>query len=91
MGRHVLDLSGKRFGKLRVVAQNGHDKHGHVLWLCRCTCGGTNSFTCFRLRTQKVAHCGCEYKSPEKSARVAPASPPLGFLDKFLYRHRAAP
>ena len=86
MGRHVKDLTGQRFGKLQVVARDGHDRHAHVLWLCRCDCGGSASFTCFRLRTQKVTHCGCKTGRPVRSPVAAPHIPAV--LDRFLYKHK---
>jgi hypothetical protein len=33
------DLTGKKFGKLKVIRANGHSDHKNVLWLCKCSCG----------------------------------------------------
>lgn len=33
------DLSGKEFGKLKVINFSRQDKNGHSLWSCECICG----------------------------------------------------
>ena len=49
------------FGKLRVIQQDGVNKWGHILWLCRCSC---ESKTLKRMTTQALKRpgmkgCGC--------------------------------
>lgn len=34
-----LDLVGRRFDKLTVVAEIGRNRFKHVIWLCQCSCG----------------------------------------------------
>lgn len=34
-----LDLTGKTYGKWKVLARLGVDRSRNVLWHCRCTCG----------------------------------------------------
>ena len=46
-------------GKLKVLYENGRDKHGNVLWHCRCECGRELNVSCRSLRNMKVASCGC--------------------------------
>ena len=31
-----IDLTGQTINRLVVIRENGRDKHGNVLWLCRC-------------------------------------------------------
>lgn len=33
------DLVGREFGDLKVYAYSHKDKHGHLVWICRCNCG----------------------------------------------------
>ena len=35
----IINLAGKRFGRLTVMSENGRSKQGNVLWLCQCDCG----------------------------------------------------
>ena len=59
------DLTGQPFGRLIVVREYGRDKHGNVLWLCRCL--GKNGNDCGKevvvagrnLRSENTQSCGC--------------------------------
>lgn len=37
--RCFKNLIGQRFGRLVVLERAGRNKHGQILWLCRCNCG----------------------------------------------------
>lgn len=52
------DLTDKRFGRLVVIAENGH--YGNeIVWLCRCDCGKIKTIRGGSLRTGKTLSCGC--------------------------------
>lgn len=53
----LIDLTGKKYGKLRVVARD--HAMPDVWWVCRCDCGSTLSVRSNRLREWKVYSCGC--------------------------------
>ncbi|GFO80849.1 MAG: hypothetical protein A49_04760 [Methyloceanibacter sp.] len=55
------DLTGKRFGILKVVSREGSKKLGArstPLWLCRCACGTKKLITTNALRNGQRS-CGC--------------------------------
>jgi len=58
----ILDLKGKKFGKLTVLKKvYTHKKKGHY-WLCQCDCYGENSkhlFLSSQLVSGKIKSCGC--------------------------------
>ena len=64
MGKKI-DLTGQPFGRLVVIREYGRDKHGNVLWLCRCL--GKNGNDCGKevvargdhLRSEHTQSCGC--------------------------------
>ena len=60
------DLIGKTFNQLTVIADGGRDKKMNVLWLCKCTCGGTTLQHSYDLRSGKVGSCGCIRRSGDK-------------------------
>jgi hypothetical protein len=64
--RHFIDKTGKRYGKLTVVRQDGwiQLKSGHrrSKWLCQCSCGRTKSVSSSKLEQQTC--CGCTKHSP---------------------------
>ena len=53
-----LELSGRRFGRLTVVAQAPHSASGAIRWECVCDCG--NRTTVFRSALGRLTNsCGC--------------------------------
>ena len=68
MGKR-LDLVGQRFGRLTVIKEYGKDKHGKVLWLCKCDCGNEVITRSDKLRGGGIKSCGC-YKKDSIKKRV---------------------
>lgn len=54
-----IDITSQRFGSLTAVSEHGRDSHGHILWLCRCDCGGERIATTGKLRNGDATSCGC--------------------------------
>lgn len=62
-GRKKLDLTGQRFGRLTVLREEPQrDKHGRVMWICRCDCGNIISAAVGDLRSNHKKSCGCLQK-----------------------------
>jgi hypothetical protein len=59
MGRPIVDLTGKRFGRLLVLEQSGKTAAGNIRWLCSCNCGNTTLFASGDLRKGTIVSCGC--------------------------------
>jgi hypothetical protein len=53
-----LDLSGRVFGQLTVLREDGH-KGVRVAWLCRCACGNNTRSRTADLTAGKTLTCGC--------------------------------
>lgn len=64
----VVDLTGKRFGKLLVVkrAENRVDKSGRprVVWECICDCGNTCYVDSSHFHGRFTKSCGCLKHTP---------------------------
>ena len=60
-----IDLTGQTINRLVVIREYGRDKHGHVLWLCRCLgktgddCGNECIVRGTNLKNQRTQSCGC--------------------------------
>lgn len=80
MGR-LIDLTGQRFGRLLVLKENGRNKSGHVMWLCRCECGALCSVDGYRLRIGESTSCGCYHREV-----VGNMFRKYDSVDKRLYR-----
>lgn len=58
----VKDITGQKFGRLTVVERVGNDKHGGVLWKCKCDCGNYKVTSLNSLRNGYTKSCGCLFK-----------------------------
>lgn len=67
MGKPLIDLTGKVFGRLTVIEQRGNSG-GKALWACVCSCGRETVVRGVHLRSGRQVSCGC-WKS-ENTARA---------------------
>lgn len=56
-GRHPIDLTGQRFGRLLVVSFAGRTHHR--FWNCVCDCGNTTVSEQYALTHGNAMSCGC--------------------------------
>ena len=56
---HYNDLTGKRFGKLVALKNNGSANNGYTLWECRCDCGTVCVVSSRDLLDGSTKSCGC--------------------------------
>lgn len=54
-----LDLKGKKFGRLHVLAREGKDRQGSSTWKCICDCGEEKVIRGCLLNTGRQKSCGC--------------------------------
>lgn len=54
----VIDLTGKRFGRLTVIKPH-RTKGGRCGWLCKCDCGRETVATTSDLKDGNTSSCGC--------------------------------
>lgn len=57
--KNFIDLSGKRFHRLVVIAPAGKSKNNSFLFLCRCDCGIEVVKRATHLQRGEVKSCGC--------------------------------
>lgn len=62
----IKDLTGKKFGRLKVIKYNGSNKNGRALWLCQCDCGNTKTIIGNSLLSGLTISCGCYNKECSK-------------------------
>lgn len=61
------DITGKTFGKLKVLYRYGVDNNGkNSTWLCECFCGNKVVFTKPNLKRNSMSSCGCFSKKHTK-------------------------
>lgn len=55
----VTDLSGRDFGRLKVLARSDNTKAGKARWLCQCSCGNKTIVIGSKLINGYTKSCGC--------------------------------
>lgn len=55
----VIDLVGRRFGRLVVVRPKENKQFGDYIWTCKCDCGRVKNFSGASLRSGRTSSCGC--------------------------------
>jgi hypothetical protein len=67
MKYNKIDLTGKRFGKLFVLAETKHRAdEGSIVWQCKCDCGNIIEISSKRLVNGLAISCGCYQKERQK-------------------------
>lgn len=61
MGK-LIDLTGRRFGRLVVLKRGNNDSSGGPAWVCICDCGNTKVVSGSELRRGRTQSCGCLQK-----------------------------
>ena len=57
--RRLIDLTGKRFGRLTVLERVSNSSRGEPMWSCVCDCGERRIVYGQNLRAGQVKSCGC--------------------------------
>lgn len=65
----LIDLTGRQFGRWRVIADSGERRGLDPLWHCECECGATRLVLGHSLRRGRSKSCGC-LKREAQSARA---------------------
>ncbi len=83
MGRsRLIDLTGRKFGSLTVIARARSDKHDNPRWICECECGERIEVYGFYLRAGKKRSCGCVIPEPEDEFGPLSKAAFFNFLDE---------
>lgn len=53
------DLVGRKFNMLTVIREDGKDKNGRIMWLCKCDCGNYHRTSSKYLLNGDSTSCGC--------------------------------
>lgn len=55
----MLDLKGRRFGRMLVLQRAANTLAGSTTWICRCDCGVEKHVVGRSLRRSRTKSCGC--------------------------------
>lgn len=62
----LIDLTGRKFGKLTVVERVENSRNGKARWRCKCDCGNEKVAGSESLRNGSTSSCGCKYFESNK-------------------------
>lgn len=80
----MVDLKGRKFGKLTVIEKTDRRYKRGVVWLCECKCGNKEYYVPSDfLLNHGVTHCNlCKWKENGGSEKVFVCSTNLGLIKK---------
>lgn len=58
----VINMKGKKCGRLKVIKRVKNDKYGSAKWKCKCECGNVVNVLGQALRSGHTKSCGCLQK-----------------------------
>ncbi len=58
---NAKDLTGQKFGKLKVIKDSGERQRNgkRILWECECECGNVKEINMRKVREMRTLSCGC--------------------------------
>lgn len=62
MNKRIIDLTGKKFGRLIVLNISKEKKDNRITWKCKCECGNIKNVIGKALRNGTIKSCGCYSK-----------------------------
>lgn len=83
MGRKLMDLKGKRFGKL-IAIEPVLLKQGYHGWKCNCDCGAEINTMTASLNLGRTTSCGCLRKENAKSINKSHGGCGTPLYDRWL-------
>lgn len=64
------DLTGQKFGHMRVTGMAGRNKHGQITWNALCECGSERTPSSGDLKSGKIKSCGCKRADLCREGRI---------------------
>lgn len=91
----VIDMTGKVFGLLTVLREDGRSSTGEAMWLCRCQCGNVKRMWGRSLRRGEAKSCGCrQHMGRYSHGECVGGMTPLYYVWAHMIsdeRHKGAP
>ena len=72
--RHLIDLTGRRYGLLTVVSRAENSCRGAPRWHVICDCGTARTFYGSQIRSGKATSCGCQTSKKISDALITDLS-----------------
>lgn len=81
----LKDLTGQRFGRLRVLGRAGASRAKKTTWFCTCNCGRRLVVNGDNLISGNTSSCGCLKSELRRALNQARRAPPVNTLSRMHY------
>lgn len=81
----LIDLSGKQYGKLKVLYRDESRKEKSVYWICQCECGQIVSVRGSNLKNGTTKSCGCLLSKGEYKIREILSSKEIIYQQQYSF------
>jgi len=89
MTRELIDLTGKRFGRLTVIKRSyPNGKNYRVKWLCKCDCGNEKIIASNHLIKNEIKSCGCLRVEKSRNNKHAYLGPGVSNMRSRIYIYK---
>lgn len=86
----IIDLTGRRFGRLTVLRRAENNRWGATMWLCRCDCGLEKIIAGNNLQRGMTRSCWCLRREASRDRKFLPRGEAARNQIFFNYQTRAA-
>lgn len=83
-----IDLTGQRFGRLKIIKYSHTDKHKKASWVAVCDCGETKVIKTNSLRSGKTNSCGCLHREQLVGRSMVHGDRYTHLYSRWLSMHR---
>lgn len=81
----IIDLTGKKFGRLTAIECVGKTKRNEAIWKCACDCGNILNVRSYPLKSGHTKSCGCLKKEEESNRKEHPHKKTHGLSGTRIY------
>lgn len=81
----LIDITGKKFGRLTALFRNGKTKDGRYIWHCVCECGSECNVPSSYLTSGNTKSCGCLQPEVARKIHLKHGDCPYGKKASKLY------
>lgn len=83
---HLIDLTGKKFGKLTVIKRDENKLSTKTKWICQCDCGTILSVEGSNLKNNHTTSCGCIHSKGELKLRELLNQLAIPYFTQYLFK-----
>ena len=84
---NIIDLTGRRFGKLIAIKPTIKRCGKSVIWECQCDCGNICYVASIHLRKNETISCGCALSRGEAKIQKILTDSNIDFITQYIFKN----